>query len=388
MRKLVVSHYDNKILQAVIQDGKVTDLNLSEGSTVLGNIYVGKVANIVNNINACFVDYGDRLPCYYSLDDNDIIYADGREHTKLRIGDEIVVQISRDAVKTKNPVGSSELTLRGDYCVVHTGEQIGVSNKISSRKLRDELKDIARNTLPAGIGCIIRTNAVDADPELIKRELNELGGRLTQILKAAATRKCFSCLYRNPPEYIENITFMGSNKLDSLVTDDEEIFHVFEDYIEKKQPGTIDLTLHTDTECPLTAIYNLNKEVEGALKERVWLKSGAYLIIQQTEAMVVVDVNTGKAIAGRDMEQHMLKVNTEAAIETCRQLRLRNLSGIVVIDFINMKNPDDILRIRDTLIRELADDPVPAKFVDITKLGLIELTRKKLKRPLHEMVKL
>lgn len=388
MRKLVVTHYDNKILQAVIQDGKVTDLNLSEGSTVLGNIYVGKVANIVNNINACFVDYGDRLPCYYSLDDNDIIYADGREHTKLRIGDEIVVQISRDAVKTKNPVGSSELTLRGDYCVVHTGEQIGVSNKISSRKLRDELKDIARNTLPAGIGCIIRTNAVDADPELIKRELNELGGRLTQILKAAATRKCFSCLYRNPPEYIENITFMGSNKLDSLVTDDEEIFHVFEDYIEKKQPGTIDLTLHTDTECPLTAIYNLNKEVEGALKERVWLKSGAYLIIQQTEAMVVVDVNTGKAILGRDMEQHMLKVNTEAAIETCRQLRLRNLSGIVVIDFINMKNPDDILRIRDTLIRELADDPVPAKFVDITKLGLIELTRKKLKRPLHEMVKL
>lgn len=388
MRKLVVTHYDNKILQAVIQDGKVTDLNLSEGSTVLGNIYVGKVANIVNNINACFVDYGDRLPCYYSLDDNDIIYADGREHTKLRIGDEIVVQISRDAVKTKNPVGSSELTLRGDYCVVHTGEQIGVSNKISSRKLRDELKDIARNTLPAGIGCIIRTNAVDADSELIKRELNELGGRLTQILKAAATRKCFSCLYRNPPEYIENITFMGSNKLDSLVTDDEEIFHVFEDYIEKKQPGTIDLTLHTDTECPLTAIYNLNKEVEGALKERVWLKSGAYLIIQQTEAMVVVDVNTGKAILGRDMEQHMLKVNTEAAIETCRQLRLRNLSGIVVIDFINMKNPDDILRIRDTLIRELADDPVPAKFVDITKLGLIELTRKKLKRPLHEMVKL
>ena len=388
MRKLVVTHYDNKILQTVIQDGKVTDLNLSEGSTVLGNIYVGKVANIVNNINACFVDYGDRLPCYYSLDDNNIIYADGREHTKLRIGDEIVVQISRDAVKTKNPVGSSELTLRGDYCVVHTGEQIGVSNKISSRKLRDELKDIARNTLPAGIGCIIRTNAVDANPELIKRELNELGGRLTQILKAAATRKCFSCLYRNPPEYIENITFMGSNKLDSLVTDDEEIFHVFEDYIEKKQPGTIDLTLHTDTECPLTAIYNLNKEVEGALKERVWLKSGAYLIIQQTEAMVVVDVNTRKAISGKDMEQHMLKVNTEAAIETCRQLRLRNLSGIVVIDFINMKNPDDILRIRDTLIRELADDPVPAKFVDITKLGLIELTRKKLKRPLHEMVKL
>ena len=134
MRKLVVTQYEGKILQATILDGKVTDLNLSENSTVLGNIYVGKIANIVDNINACFVDYGDRLPCYYSLDDNDIIYADGKEHSKLRVGDEIVVQISRDAVKTKNPVGSSELTLRGDYCVVHTGNQIGVSNKINSRK--------------------------------------------------------------------------------------------------------------------------------------------------------------------------------------------------------------------------------------------------------------
>ena len=102
--------------------------------------------------------------------------------------------------------------------------------------------------------------------------------------------------------------------------------------------------------------------------------------------MVVVDVNTGKAVSGKDISSHMMKVNTEAAIETCRQLRLRNLSGIVIIDFINMKNPDDIIKIRDILIRELADDPVPAKFVDITKLGLIELTRKKLKRPLHEML--
>lgn len=102
--------------------------------------------------------------------------------------------------------------------------------------------------------------------------------------------------------------------------------------------------------------------------------------------MVVVDVNTGKSVSGKDMSQHILKVNTEAAVETCRQLRLRNLSGIIVIDFINMKNPDDIYKIRDVLIKELADDPVPAKYVDITKLGLIELTRKKLKRPLHEML--
>lgn len=386
MRKLVVTQYEGKILQATILDGKVTDLNLSENSTVLGNIYVGKVANIVDNINACFVDYGDRLPCYYSLDDNDIIYADGKEHSKLRIGDEIVVQISRDAVKTKNPVGSSELTLRGDYCVVHTGNQIGVSNKISSRKLRDELKETARQILPDKMGCIIRTNAADSERTTVQKELTELSGRLSQIIKSAVTRKCFSCLYRNPPEYIENITFMGSQKIDEFITDDEDIYNCFMEYVQKKNLSSINAVLYCDKNLPLAALYNLRKEVEGALKERVWLKSGAYLIIQQTEAMVVVDVNTGKAVSGKDISSHMLKVNTEAAIETCRQLRLRNLSGIVIIDFINMKNPDDIVKIRDILIRELADDPVPAKYVDTTKLGLIELTRKKLKRPLHEML--
>ena len=386
MRKLVVTQYEGKILQAAILDGKVTDLNLSENSTVLGNIYVGKIANIVDNINACFVDYGDRLPCYYSLDDNDIIYADGKEHSKLRIGDEIVVQISRDAVKTKNPVGSSELTLRGDYCVVHTGNQIGVSNKISNRKLRDELKEMARQILPDGMGCIIRTNAADSERTTIQKELTELSGRLSQIIKSAVTRKCFSCLYRNPPEYIENITFMGSQKIDEFITDDEDIYNCFTGYARKKNLLSINAVFYCDRDLPLASLYNLRKEVEGALKERVWLKSGAYLIIQQTEAMVVVDVNTGKAVSGKDISSHMMKVNTEAAIETCRQLRLRNLSGIVIIDFINMKNPDDIIKIRDILIRELADDPVPAKFVDITKLGLIELTRKKLKRPLHEML--
>lgn len=385
MRKLVVTHYENKILQATIHEGKVTDLNLSEYATVLGNIYVGKVTNIVDNINACFIDYGDKLPCYYSLDDNDIIYADGRDHSKLRIGDEVVVQISRDAVKTKNPVGSSELTLRGDYSVVHTGSQIGVSGKINSKKLRDDLKKLARETLPESMGCIIRTNAADTDPDTIKKELNDLAGRLAQILRAATTRKCFSCLFRNPPEYIENITLIGSHKIDEFVTDDPDIFNAFREYSDKKELSDINAVLYSDDSCPLSAIYNLKKEVEGALKERVWLKSGAYLIIQQTEAMVVVDVNTGKSVSGKDMAQHMLKVNTEAAIETCRQLRLRNLSGIIVIDFINMKNPDDIYKIRDVLIKELSDDPIPAKYVDITKLGLIELTRKKLKRPLHEM---
>ncbi|MBO5260972.1 MAG: ribonuclease E/G [Coprococcus sp.] len=386
MRKLVVTDYNDKILQTILEDGKITDFNLSDTQSVLGNIYIGKVENIVKNIHACFVDYGDKLPCYFSLDDNDIIYADGLVHNSLKVGDEIVVQISRAAVKTKNPVGSSELTLRGDYAIVHTGRAIGVSNKISDKQKRDELKRLAREILPDNMGCIIRTNAGDADPFLVRKELTELSGRLSQILKNAPHRKCFSCLYRAPEDYLDNITVIGSNRIDEIVCDHKDIYEDIVEYCGKKSISDITVTLYEDDSLPLSSLYNISKEMENATKERVWLKSGAYLVIQQTEALVTVDVNTGKAVTGSDMSAHLLKVNTEAAVETCRQLRLRNLSGIIIIDFINMKNPNDIFTIRDVLTAELAKDPVPAKFVDITRLGLVELTRKKLQKPLAEML--
>lgn len=389
MTKLVITRYRDKILQAFVDDGKVMELSVSDESCVLGNIYIGRIANVVENIHACFVDYGDKLPCYYSLDDGEVIYADGKQHEKPKAGDEILVQISREAVKTKNPVGTSELTLKGDYCLVHMGSQIGVSNKISDNETRERLKALARSILPEGTGCIIRTNANEADDEVIACELNRLSGRLSQILKSKATRKCYSCLYRTPPEYLENITFFGRSRIDECVTDDAAIYDELKGFMEGREQqdagaATPALTLHDDGSCPLTAVYNLAREIEGALKERVWLKSGGYLVIQQTEAMVVIDVNTGKAVSGKNMDEHLLKINTDAAVESCRQLRLRNLSGIVVIDFINMKRNDDIYKLRDILIRELAKDSVPAKFVDITKLGLVELTRKKIRKPLHE----
>lgn len=391
MTKLVITRYKNKILQALVEDGRVMDLSVSSESSVLGNIYIGRIANVVENIHACFVDYGDKLPCYYSLDDGEIIYADGKHHEKPKAGDEIVVQISREAVKTKNPVGTSELTLKGDYCLVHMGSQIGVSNRIADKEARERLKSLARDILPEGMGCIIRTNAETADEVEVVRELTVLSGRLSQILKARSTRKCYSCLYRTPPEYLENITFVGRSRIDECVTDDaviyEELVSFSHSRNEQDAAEALTVTLYDDKNCPLTAVYNLSKEIEGALKERVWLKNGGYLVIQQTEAMAVIDVNTGKAVSGKDKDAHLLRVNTEAAIESCRQLRLRNLSGIVVIDFINMSRDDDIYKLRDILIHELARDSVPAKFVDITKLGLIELTRKKIRKPLHEELK-
>ena len=146
------------------------------------------------------------------------------------------------------------------------------------------------------------------------------------------------------------------------------------------------LTFYDDSICSLKAVYNLNKNLENALKPVVWLKSGAYLVIEQTEAMVVIDVNTGKAVKGKSLDENLYKVNLEAAYECCRQLRLRNLSGIIIIDFINMKDPMYMNNIKNVLTEELEKDSVPAKFVDITKLGLVELTRKKIRKSLKEMI--
>lgn len=144
--------------------------------------------------------------------------------------------------------------------------------------------------------------------------------------------------------------------------------------------------MYNDKNCNLMTLYNLPKNLENLKKERVWMKSGAYLVIEQTEAMVVIDVNTGKSVDKHSFEEHLLRINSEAAVEVCRQLRLRNLSGIIVVDFINMKQPDSMDVIKDILEQELAKDSVPAAFVDVTKLSLVELTRKKIRKSLKEQL--
>ncbi|MGN0394071.1 MAG: ribonuclease E/G [Coprococcus sp.] len=386
MDKLVVTRNENKILQAYYENNRLMELSLTNAESELYNIYIGKVENVVNNINACFIDYGGEKTCYYSLEENKHIFMNSKKTDEVKAGDELLIQISRDAVKTKNPVASSELSLCGEYCIVNLSTKIGISNKITSAKRREELKKIAAGILPDGMGCIIRTNAAEGNDEQLIMEMNKLAGELAGILKKAGSRTCYSCLYKKDPDYMDSFFIKNKSKINEIVTDDEKIYKDFFEYISFHQLENIELRMYDDQICPLMTTYNLKKELENVTKEKVWMKSGAYLVIQQTEAMVVVDVNTGKSITNKNIEQHMLSVNKEAAIETCRQMRLRNLSGIIMIDFINMRNVSDMDEIRDVLINELKKDSVPAQFVDVTKLGLVELTRKKIRKPIAEML--
>lgn len=387
MDKLVVTRYNNCILQAFYENNRLMELILDENDSVLESIYIGKVSSIVNNINACFVDYGGDKPCYYSITDNKHIFLNKKKNSTIKVGDELLIQITRDAVKTKNPVASSELFLRGEYCIINLTGQIGISSKITSSSRRNELKKLAASILPDNMGCIIRTICQDSDNDTIAKEIKYLSDKLSTIIEKAKTRTCFSCLYKRRPAYLDILLLKSRTQIGDIITDDETIYNDFSEFIKNADSSNnINLILYDDKLRSLISAYDLNSELTNIYKEKVWLKSGAYLVIQQTEAMVVVDVNTGKAIKNKAMEDHLLNVNTEAAIETCRQLRLRNLSGIIMIDFINMKNPANIDLIRDILIKELAKDFVPAKFVDITKLGIVELTRKKIRRPNHEIL--
>lgn len=384
MNQLILTNDQNRILEAWIEDGTVMELSLYDEATTLDNIYIGKVSNIIKNINACFIDYGAEKPAYYSIEENRHILLNRENDGTVKVGDELLIQITKEAMKSKNPVASSELSLRGEHVVVNLSNRIGVSSKIDSKETRESLKNLAKQTLTDDFGCIIRTSAAKCSEEELSSEITYLSEKLREILQIAKTRTCFSCLYKNHAEYIDSFIVKYNHGPMEIISDCPDVIDDFESYFEEKHITEIPLKHYTDSLCSLMAHYNLKKELEHALKERVWLKSGAYLIIEQTEAMVVIDVNTGKAITNQNTEDHLLKVNKEAAIEICRQLRIRNLTGIIMIDFINMRQQVSIDQLQEVLEKELKRDSVPAKFVDVTKLGLIELTRKKIKRSLKE----
>ena len=216
--------------------------------------------------------------------------------------------------------------------------------------------------------------------EQIREEYNELAEKLDWMQNHGFQRSCFSLLYKEIPFYEKYIQGCKEQDYDRIITDDREIYEILSEKYKEK------LVLYEDTSYSLVNLLNLNKQLEQALGKTVWLKSGGNLVIEPTEALTVIDVNTGKAIEGkRNRETTFFKTNLEAAIESARQIRLRNLSGIILIDFIDMKKKEHQQELLNLLRTELSKDKVNTTLVDITKLGLVEITRMKINKPLREL---
>lgn len=393
--QLLITKKDGAVLSVRVEDGKVAQIQAQpeDAGSLLGDIYVGKVRNIVKNINAAFVEYEQGKMGYLSLDAKVCpIHTDGvvSDGTRVLIGDEIIIQIEREAVKTKPPTLSGTLNFPGKYVVLIYGERtVSISSKIKDAERKQQLRGFLRNNIDGDYGFVARTNCKDASDEKILKEIAFLKQQLENIKKFGVHRAKFNCLYHAPDAYLCDIRDSYDSLLESIITDDDEIFNRIMEFAKIYQPEDIKKIKRWDNaNGKLDAVYDVTKTLEHALMPKVWLKNGGYLVIQPTEALVSIDVNTGKAISKKkDVQKTFLKVNLEAATQIAKQLRLRNLSGMILIDFIDMKDADYNKQLMDRLRTEFAKDPVKTILVDMTKLGLVEVTRKKVRKSLYEQIK-
>lgn len=387
MKQFVFTEWNKKKLGILFEDGKAMEIQCYEADSILGNVYRARVSNLSPNINAAFVDIKKGESCYLSMDDY--------HGEKLKVGDLVTVQVVRDKIKTKRYAVTTDISLQGDYAVTTLFAPVGVSSKITDSARKKELKTLMQNLLIAEqdaqfylaegnvaeierikkltLGGIIRTQAEHAEDAAITREIEGQARLLYSIMKKSEYATQYTCLYHTEVEYIKDIRRMHALQDVEIVTDIPEVTEAISE-----------IPLYTD-EYTLTLRYSLASLLEKTLSKRAYLKSGAYLVIEPTEAMTVIDVNSGKSIKGKNAEEQFLKINIEAAKEIARQLRLRNISGIVMIDFINMKEESHNHELMKNLAEYVRTDPVRTTVVDMTKLGLVELTRQKGKRALHEV---
>ena len=379
------------ILTALLEAGAVAELSLEPAGnpSLLGNIYIGKVKNLAPQIGAAFIEIADGQICYFSLQENPapLIVNRPNPQTKKPLvpGDELIVQVCREALKTKAPAVTCNLSFPGKYLVLTSqNTRIGISGKLDPDS-RERLQKLLTPLWDKTFGLIARTNAESAGEEALEKELHRLKTVWKSVLEKGRSRTCFSLLYREEPGFLASLRSLREGTLSRILTDDPGLYEEIREYLTTFQPEDLDkLSLYEDRQIPLHKLYSLEKALSEALKERVWLKSGGYLVIQPTEALTVVDVNTGKFEGGKIKQQTYRKINREAAVETARQLRLRNLSGIIIVDFIDMESMKDREELLELLAAELKKDPVKAVLIDMTGLNLVELTRKKLRKSLAE----
>ena len=361
----------------------------NEEEALLNSIYVGRVENIVPNIKGAFIRIAPKQICYMPLEDlkSPIYVKKQSERKELSMGDEIVVQVVKDAVKTKEPVVSTKLAMAGKYCILTTDNTaFGVSKKITGENYNHMSQLISTYTCQGdeyGFGLIIRTNALEATDEELRADIEETIAHFTKLKEKAIHQCAFTSLYKPASAYIQKLKSIDLSKLEVILTDQVDIY---ED-IKASLPYLADrgfLQLYKDDKVSLSTLYNFCGSLDKLVEKRVWLKSGANIIIEQLETLTVIDVNSGKNIVKN--EQAILKINKEAAIEIARQLRLRNISGMIIVDFVNMPSKEAENELLATFKSATAKDSVPTQVLDITKLGLVEVTRKKVNKSLIEML--
>lgn len=392
--KVIITDYENDICSFLLKGNRLIAANKLESDSKIGNIYIGKVKNVVKNIDACFVEIADKEICFLPLKEAQNPFCINREYDgRLVQGDELLVQVTKDALKTKQAGVSCNITLQNDYFVFAVGNsKIGISSKLkkadklqitdllTKEDIIDFNSQIIQDNLYPEYGMIVRTEAIkllNESPDRFLEELAHLRIEFIQLFEAGRHKKCFSLLQARKMPYKSILDSYGITEYQEVVTDLNEAYTSL-------QSLSKPIRLYDDETYSLKKLYSLESKMQEALNKTVWLKSGAYLIIEQTECLNTIDVNSGKMIKQTTNAEAVWQINAEAAKEAVLQIRLRNLSGIIIIDFINMdskEEEDNLIQLMKTYLKE---DPIATNVIDITPLGLMEITRKKVNKSLLE----
>ncbi len=387
---------------AVVDNGATQDVHIERSANrgIVGNIYAGKVVRVLPGMQAAFVDIGTERTSFIHVSDIQPQEQKAREERNrppdirdhLREGQKVVVQVTKDPLGSKGARLSTELSVSTRYLVLMPQNgHIGISQLIEDPDERERLQGlleeslVAEDMLEAG-GFILRTAAEGVGSEELRADLRFLKRLWAAVSRRAKAADRPQLLYEDLPLHLRTVRDLARPAVTRILVDSREVFAALQGFCDDYVPEVSPLLEHYRGERPLFDLHGVEDEIRRALARKVELKSGGYLVIDQTEAMTTIDVNTGSYVGRRNLEETIFKTNLEAATALARQLRLRNLGGIIIIDFIDMRDDEHRRQVHRALERAMQRDPARNKITGVSELGLVEMTRKRTRESLEHVL--
>ncbi len=392
MNKIVITVKDSVIYYGLYDENSPLELYIDSKreKPQLGNIYAARVENQVKGINGAFVKISEEQKCFFPYIKTEKLINLTAEHAgKLHTGDIILAELTRESAGDKLPVISEKISIKGAYFVLTaTDLRLSVSRKIRDTDARERLLGMmsdAVNESTEEFGLLARTKAADVEDSLLKKDLKYLSKAYEELIRKSVTSPGAKLLYKEPSHYISFARELSIEGVGEIVVDDFQIYEELCEYYHKiGLEEMVSRIRYYEDDYSLYLLYRMQHFYDLALSRKVYLKSGATLVIDRTEAMTVIDVNSAAMTKKKKGDDVFLKINRDAADEILRQCRLRNLSGIILVDFINMNDRQSEEELLSYLKKESSKGRIPVNVIDITKLGLVEMTRERKLLPLQE----
>ncbi len=400
MKEIVVDSGLNQSRVALLEDGELVEYYIESKKIkrLVGNIYKGRVKNVLPGMQAAFVDIGYEKNAFLYVKDAISVELSKTQdiHNKeisikdvVKNGQELIVQVTKEPIDKKGPRVTTHLTFPGRYLVLMPHiDYIGISRKIEDEEERERLKKILEEIKPKGIGVIIRTEGEGRGKNDFKEDLKYLIKLWQKIETEKNLGFAPKLIYKDLDLIHRTVRDLFTSDIDRLRINDRENYRKILDFLDLISPELKNKVEFFDPDINIFAFLGIDKMIKQAMSRYVWLKSGGYIVIDKTEALTVIDINTGKYVGSKDLNDTILKVNKEAAKEVAKQIRLRDIGGIIIIDFIDMNNQNSINEVINILSTELLKDRVRTNILGMTHLGLLEMTRKKVRNRISSLLEM